>query len=105
MRHIGTSYRSALASFSMCVFALALGTSSAWAGAGCEGASVVQHIFDSADEDGSGTLSQAEYEGAGLQDFGLSFVDSDLDGDGETSLDEYESLYEMHHPSGDEAEV
>jgi hypothetical protein len=75
------------------------------AGSGCDGASVVQHIFDAADEDGSGTLSRAEYEAAGLQDFGLSFADSDLDGDGETSLDEYESLYEMHHPSGDGAEV
>ena len=79
--------------------------SNAVAGGSCQGASVVQHIFDEADENGDGFLDEAEYEAAGLQDFGLSFADSDLDGNGETSLDEYETLYEMHHPSEPEAEV
>ncbi len=77
----------------------------AWAGPGCGATSMVQHIFDKADEDGDGALTQAEYEGAGLQEYGVSFADSDLDGDGVTSLDEYQRLYDQHHPSGDEFEV
>ncbi len=84
---------------------LTLFAGTAWAGPGCGGTSAVQHIFDAADEDGDGALTQAEYEGAGLQEFGVSFFDSDLDGDGVTSLDEYQTLYDMHHPKRDEAEV
>jgi len=75
------------------------------AGGGCEGASVVEHIFDAADEDGSGSLSRAEYTAAGLERFGVSFEASDLDGDGETSLAEYLELYELHHPPRGGAEV
>jgi len=75
------------------------------AGGGCEGASVVEHIFDAADEDGSGALSRAEYMAAGLERFGVSLDASDLDGDGETSLDEYLELYDLHHPPRGGAEV
>ena len=89
----------------MIVIALLLAAPSAWAGSGCGETSAVQHIFDAADENGDGALTRAEYEAAGLQGFGVSFADSDLDGDGLTSLDEYQTLYDLHHPSGDEAEV
>lgn len=66
---------------------------------------VVEHIFDVADADGSGTLSEAEYAEAGLERFGVSFADSDLDGNGETSLTEYLALYDRHHASGDEVRL
>jgi hypothetical protein len=76
---------------------------------GCQGArdavSVVQHIFDQADRDQDGSLTQSEYEQAGLQHYGVTFEQSDLDGDGGTSVDEYLLLYESHHPAGGETEV
>jgi len=77
---------------------LALAPASAAAGGGEGDVSVVEHIFEMADRDGSGTLSSAEYGEAGLQRFGLSFEQSDTNSDGETSLAEYVELYEMHHP-------
>jgi hypothetical protein len=80
---------------------LALCSAPARAGEGCgsagSAASVVHHIFDMADRDGSGTLTEAEYGAAGLERFGVSFADSDADGDGETSQAEYLELYERHH--------
>ena len=79
------------------------------AGEGCGGsmsaASIVEHIFDTADADQDGSLTQTEYEAAGLESYGVTFEQSDLDGDGGTSIDEYLELYESHHPQGDEAEV
>jgi len=72
------------------------------AGEGAHPLAVVQKIFDTADVDGSGTLTAAEYRAAALQDFGVSFAQSDLDGDGETTLEEYLELYVAHHPVGHE---
>ena len=75
------------------------------AGEGCEASSVVRHIFESADADRDGRLSEAEYEGAGLAQFGVSFAESDLDADGATSLAEYLELYRRFHPTTEEREV
>jgi len=75
-----------------------------FAGEGCMGAgadTAVSHIFDSADADGSGTLTPTEYAGAGLESFGVSFADADLDGNGETSKAEYFELYDAHHSTGE----
>jgi len=72
----------------------------ALAGESCGGGgaeSVVSHIFDAADQDGSGSLTAAEYGEAGLEDFGVSFADSDTNQDGETSKAEYLELYERIH--------
>ena len=67
--------------------------------------SVVQNIFEKADRDGDGLLTQAEYEGAGLQNFGVSFAASDTNSDGTTSLEEYVELYEQHHPPVEDIET
>lgn len=77
----------------------------AFAGGGCDGLSTVSHIFDEADEDQSGSLTADEYEAAALDQFGVTFEQSDLDGDGVTTYDEYLDLYEAHHPPyvGEEA--
>lgn len=85
--------------------ALVCVASGASAGPGCGSASAVQHVFEAADANGDGLLTRAEYEGAGLEAFGVSFAESDLDGDGATTLLEYETLYEMHHPPGAGAEI
>jgi hypothetical protein len=78
----------------------------ALSGEGCGGAqSVVQHIFDAAVADGSGTLSPAEYDAAGLERFGVTFTASDTDGDGETSKGEYFELYERHHSTDDRVSI
>ena len=67
--------------------------------------SVVQHIFDEADQDRDGNLTRSEYEAAGLQDFGVSFDESDTDANGGTSIAEYLELYKRHHPAGEESEA
>lgn len=60
---------------------------------------IVRHIFEQADRDHDGGLTRAEYEAAGLQSYGVTFEQSDLDGDGRTSADEYLELYRRHHPT------
>lgn len=85
--------------------AILLWAPAARSGAGCEGESVVLRIFEEADEDASGALTAGEYAAAGLERFGVSFEQSDLDGDGVTTLEEYLELYEAHHPPYDGDEV
>ncbi len=75
------------------------------AGEGYHAQQVVEHIFDVADQDQSGTLSSAEYAEAGLERYGVSFDETDTDGNGETSLEEYLELYERHHPAEDRAGI
>ena len=67
--------------------------------------SVVKHIFDAADRNRDGLLTQVEYEEAGLQNFGVPFSESDANSDGTTSIDEYMALYQRHHPPVDGAEA
>ncbi len=84
-------------------------SSTAYAGGGCESGydpvDVVQHIFNTADQDRDGLLTQLEYEDAGLQVYGVTFEQSDLDADGATSIQEYLLLYEFHHPVAGETEI
>ncbi len=75
------------------------------AGESYHGRQVVEHIFDVADQDQSGTLTSVEYAEAGLERYGVSFDESDTDGNGETSLEEYLELYERHHPGEDQAGI
>ena len=70
----------------------------AFAGGACGGLASVTQIFDEADEDDNGSLTAQEYEAAALDDFGVTFEQSDLDGDGVTTYDEYLDFYEAHHP-------
>ena len=70
-------------------------------GEGVDHRSVVRHIFDVADTDGSGTLTPEEYTASELDRYGVSFEQCDADGDGETSLAEYLDLYDRHHPDPD----
>lgn len=77
--------------------ALIITPSAALAGGGHEAEAIVRHIFSSADQNGDGNLTRAEFEQAGLQRFGASFDQSDLDADGVTSQAEYLELYLRHH--------
>ena len=87
------------------IFGIALLASAASAGEGCGAYSAVQKIFDTADTDGNGALTRAEYAEARLERFGVSFEESDANADGETSLPEYIELYERHHSGGERVEI
>ena len=65
---------------------LSLAAPVAFAGGAYGAREVVQHIFDVADTDQNGSLTRAEYEDAGLQKFGVSFDECDIDESGETSM-------------------
>ena len=58
---------------------------------------MAQKIFANADTDGNGVLSEAEHEAAGLERFGVSFADFDLNKDSSITLQEYEAIFEKHH--------
>ena len=77
----------------------------AMAGSGCGAASPVQALFEGADSNQDGMLTEAEYTAAGLEAYGMSFEESDLDSDGVTSLSEYIELYEMHPPPAERREA
>ena len=79
------------------LLALVLVTPAFGGGGGHHGAAAVQHIFETADADGDGSLSESEYSEAGLERFGVSFEASDSNGDGRTTLPEYLELYDRHH--------
>ena len=82
---------------SLATAALLLSPLVALGGAGWDGHAVVTHIFEMADQDGSGTLSPSEYDAARLERYGVSFTDCDANGNGETTLEEYLDLYDRHH--------
>ena len=87
--------------------ALFLNTSPAAAGEGCpqNAEAAVRRLFEGADANQDGALTLAEYEDAGLQEFGVSFEESDLDANGLTSASEYLELYRKHHPPVDRSDV
>lgn len=89
------------------IVALALSLTAAppAASGGEDGLAVAAHLFEAADSDRSGALDAAEYEAANLARFGVSFEQSDLDGDGATSREEYLELYRRHHPVDGETDV
>lgn len=87
-----------IATTALAAFALAIIPGFAEAGEGCKNFDVVSHIFEASDTDGSGTLSAQEYADAGLERYGVTFQEYDVNGDGETSLDEYLDMYDRHHP-------
>jgi hypothetical protein len=70
----------------------------AFAGDEQDGRSIVTHLFESADADGSGALDPDEYETARLSEYGVSFEACDRDTDGRTTLEEYLELCDRHHP-------
>ena len=60
---------------------------------------IAQHIFEQADADKNGVLTPGEHVSAGLDRFGASFADFDLDRDSQVTWDEYRSIFERHHPA------
>jgi len=87
------------------IAAVLLAASPALAEEGRDPIAVVEHIFEMADADGSGTLTPEEYYDAKLQRYGVTFEACDLDADGETSLSEYLDVYLRFHPSTDRSKI
>lgn len=75
------------------------------AGGGHDPIAVVEHIFEQADADGSGTVSRVEYANARLERFGVTFEACDANADGETSWSEYLDVYLRHHPSPERSRI
>ena len=63
------------------------------------------HHIDVADQNEDGSLSLEEFDGAGLQQFGLSFVESDTNSDGGVSIPEYLELYRRYHSQGEQSDA
>ncbi|MBM4246813.1 MAG: hypothetical protein FJ148_23980 [Deltaproteobacteria bacterium] len=87
--------------------ALLLSASPGAAGEGCPQSAeqAVRQLFEGADTNQDRSLTRAEYEDAGLQEFGVAFEESDLDADGLTSASEYLELYRKHHPPVDRSDI
>ena len=87
--------------------ALLLNPFPATAGEGClqNAEAAVRQLFEGADANQDGSLTRTEYEDAGLQEFGVSFEESDRDANGLTSNSEYLELYRKHHPPVDRSDV
>ena len=77
----------------------------ALAGGHGDGAAIVDHIFETADRDRDGVLSKAEFDEAGLADFGMGFEACDGDSNGELTSEEYLDVYRRHHPPQGELAV
>ena len=75
------------------------------AGGGYDAQFVVEHIFDVADQNEDRSLSLEEFDAAGLQQFGLSFAESDTNADGGVSILEYLDLYRRYHSQGEQSEA
>jgi hypothetical protein len=88
-----------IARIALAAFVLAVVPGSAVAGEGCKEFDVVSHVFDTADTDDSGTLSRQEYADAGFERYGVPFDEYDVNGDGETSLEEYLETFDRVHPA------
>ena len=73
-----------------------------FAGETLDGGEVVEHIFNVADTNEDGALSDDEYADAQLSDFGLTFEQCDTNQDGRLSPGEYLDLYNAHHAPVDE---
>jgi len=67
-------------------------------GCGEDAGGIAAHIFDMSDSDADGFLSPDEFANAGLERYGMSFEDYDVNGDGAASVDEYFDLFDAHHP-------
>ena len=82
----------------LAIGALASPTGVRASGCEMEPSSVAAHIFDMSDTNEDGFLSLVEFADAGLERYGVTFDEFDVNGDGETSVDEYFDLFEYHHP-------
>ncbi len=89
----------------LAVFLAVLQPASAVVGRGYDATSIVEQIFEAADTDSNGELTEAEYTDAGLERFGVTFEQCDADGDGVTTLAEYLALYLRHHPPSDDGAI
>ena len=90
--------RKSIFSYVLCACIAAFWSSSASAGQGMDILAIAEHIFAKTDADNSGRVSLEEYRSAGLDHYGASFEDFDLDDDEAITLAEYRSLFIRFHP-------
>ena len=82
-----------------------LAASPAFAGERPSPLKIAQHIFEKADTDKNGVLTISEHKSAGLDRFGASFADFDVDRNSKITWDEYKALFQRHHKGVDEREA
>ena len=60
---------------------------------------VAQHIFEKADANKDGILTQTEHDAAGLGKYGTNLPIFDVNNDGQVTLREYRKIYNRFHNS------
>ena len=84
--------------YALCACATVSWSSAASADKGMDALAIAEHIFAMTDIDKDGSMSLQEYSDAGLDQYGVSFEDFDLDEDEGITLAEYRSLFLKLHP-------
>ena len=90
--------RKSIVAYALCACVTAIWNTSASAGQVVDTLAIAEHIFANTDADNSGTLSLEEYVDGGLDHYGASFEDFDLDDNEAITLAEYRSLFIRFHP-------
>lgn len=65
----------------------------------------VGQLFKQSDADGNGSLSKEEFQAARLAEYGVGFETFDANSDGRITLAEYLALFERYHPSEHQPEL
>ena len=105
-----TGYKISIMATGIAAYALAIAgisaiTSPAGAYESKSYAEIADRIFQSADRDGDGVLTETEYASAGLDGYGASFPTFDENADGSVVIEEYRSVFVRFHNTTDEREA
>ncbi len=64
---------------------------------------IAKYLFEEADENKDGVITESEYAASPLPQFGGSYADIDLNVDGEVTEEEYISSFARYHGPGENA--
>ena len=90
--------KTAIPAYALCACITALWAGNASAGQSMDALAIAEHIFTKTDVNNDGSLTLEEYVDAGLDQYGASFEDFDMDDNKTITLAEYRALFLRFHP-------